>query len=102
MNNLVAIVATEAKRDAEGIEDLEERAKACMKAAHGHWMVTNEDEQFSGAIAALMMLSSDEEKERIEYAVKISRALNAATSGIPVNFDELFDTEIEPLPLVKW
>ena len=95
-------MACEAREAGKGIDDLEERAKACMKAAHNHWMATDETEQFNGAVAGLSFLSNEEEKERINESIQISNAFGAAMSGVPVDFTEIAKAEVEPIPLMKW
>ncbi len=102
MSTLVAIVMTEAKAAGEGIEDFEEMCRACMTIAAEHWMVLDEDEQFRGAIAAILMLADEEHKSRVKYTVKMLKGLNAATSGVPVYFEALVDFEVKMVPIVKW
>jgi len=100
MTNTVRILATECIDAGEGIKTLEERAKACMKVAHNHWLVTNEAEQLKGAVAAIGFLSSEEENERIDASLRLYTSVAAAMSGIPVDFSQI--TEIKLLPIMKW
>ena len=89
MSNIQAIVATEARHAAEGETDLIERVKKCMAASVGHWITTDEEDQFAGALAAAMNLSEGDELEALEHAVKNLNNLSALLGGVPVDFDAL-------------
>lgn len=95
------IVAMEAKSAGEGIDNIEDRLLACMKASVNHWMAVNEDDQFRGAVTAAYDLSNDDEKRRIEGTMKVLNALSVATTGIPVDLARVDTESFEPLPLVK-
>jgi hypothetical protein len=83
--------------------DLTERAKKCMRAALSHFMVSDENKQFSGAVAALHALSSPDEQARIEKTTRLLRALDAACDGVPVDVGAMLDDDdrVEGFPLAK-
>lgn len=86
------IVATEAKAKLKGITDLEERLLAAMRASKDHWMVLDKEVQLRGAIAVLMILEdegNDEDRDRINEELRALQTLNAAASGISVDFSAL-------------
>lgn len=85
-NNLLMIAVTEAKAAAGKETTLEGRLRAAMEATKNHWVVTSEDDRFRAAVAGVMLLSNDEEKERIKLEIDQIRMLGAAFSGIPVDF----------------
>ena len=104
-NAMFSIVATEAKNACEGEPDLTERIKKAMRAAKDHWMETNEEGQFRGALGGAMLASDDAEQERIKASLRPLQALAAAASGVPVDFSRILpddDAEIaELIPLQK-
>ena len=86
--------------------DLVERIKACMRVTHDHWMVTDEEQQFKGALGAAMVLSESGDKERIQSSLKPLQALGAMMSGVPVDLErvvreqeEAKEAGQEPIPL---
>lgn len=101
------LVAATIQSDCAGEPDLERRFRKAMKAAKDHWMVTNDQDQFRGAIGAVLLSkeTTDDEKERINATVQSLAALNAMISGIPVDVGAMLKRQEEgpePLPLVKW
>ena len=98
------IMAQECASIAQRESVLEERIKACMRLTKNHWMITDPDARFRGAVAGAYLQSTDEEKRQIETSLKSLRALHAAISGMPVDFEQtLAETEgQELLPLLKW
>ena len=105
MNNAVlAIVATEAKQAAQKETTLEGRLRAAMNAVKDHWMVTDDDVRFQGAVAGAHMLSDDSDKKRIEFELRFLRTMSAASSGVPVNLGALLEEageDYEPIGLTK-
>lgn len=97
---LLALVATECKAAAEKETTLEGRVTAAMKAAKNHWMVTDDNSQFQGAVAAIYELSDDETKERIKAEMDSLRYLSAMMSGVAVDFDAIPKLE-NPIGLMK-
>lgn len=99
------IAAHEARSACKGEPDLTARIKKAMVACHGHWMVTSEPDQFRAAIAAAMLESEGDEKERIERSAKklnqLGAVLHALQAGVPVDLEamakETPDTDLLPL-----
>ena len=83
---VIAIVAAECRAAAEKETTLEGRLKAAFSVARDHWMATDENDQLNGAVVAIHGISNDEDKRRLELEMKSLRALNAAMSGVPVDF----------------
>ena len=107
---MLMICAVEARHAAERAgADPVAQLKAAMSATVNHWMVLDEDTQFRGAIAGVLMLAKDrgddDTRVRIEREVKLLRGLAVATSGVPVNFTALLgeegDEKPEPFGLSK-
>jgi len=102
MNGLINLVSIDAQYAGEGIEDFEERARACMKAALGHWAVRDDATQFNGAVAALAELSNEEERQRIITTMTAYQTVSAMISGVSVNLDSITEVADELFPLVQW
>jgi len=83
---------------------LEERCKAAFKAARGDdgWPCENADEQFGGAIGAVLLTCNDNEREQVEQSLNVIKALSAAISGVPVNFTHMLLDNENVLPLMAW
>ncbi len=108
MSNLRAIVAMDAKRGGEGEKDLTERVRKCMAASVNHWMATDEQDQFAGAVAGAIALSDGDEREALEAAVAALNSISAAIGGVPVNFEAMTEKReslkergIQTIPLTK-
>jgi len=97
---IVAIVQTTAKAAGERVMkdggDKRAVALAVMKDAHENWMAPEEEEAFSGAVAALWNLYPDDASLRQETAAigDRNKMLSALMNGIPVDFDAF-----EPTPV---
>ena len=102
---MFSIVATEAKMACENEPDITERIKKAMRAAKDHWMETNEDGQFRGALGGAMLASDDDDKERIKASLLPLQALAAALQGVPVDIGRALpddpDEVAKLLPLRK-
>src|SRR3954469_14107505 len=102
---IAMIAAAEARSSCAGEPDIIERIKKAMRACHDHWMVTNETEQFRAALAAAIMESPEEEKDRIGRSSKalnkVGAMLQALQAGVPVDFESMAaekqDDDILPL-----
>lgn len=100
-DTLLALVMHECKPAIIDTDSLEDRCRASMKAAKGHWMVTDEETQFKGAVAAVYAASTDnDEKERIRLELENLAHLAALLSGIHIDFDAVHDIE-NPILLRK-
>ncbi len=102
MDAIDAIAITEAKLAAEGKGTLEERLEVAMHATKNHWLLTDEDRRFTAAIGGVLLVSNEEEQERIKVELGILRALSAACSGAPMDMTALPDPdEYTPVGLQK-
>jgi hypothetical protein len=97
---LLAIVASECKAAAAQETTLEGRIKACFKAAKNHWMVTDENAQMQGAVAAIYELSDEPTKARIKTEWNALRNLGAILDGVPLSLDQIGMPE-NPIGLLK-
>lgn len=103
MNNLIALVATEAAEAAKQTDgSLEDKLRAAMRKGYRHWMVTDENDQLMGALEGAARVLPDEDVERIKAELRLFQALGAATAGVPVDFGALLpdeDDEDRPEPI---
>jgi hypothetical protein len=111
-----SMIEAECRHKFEGLTKAEDLLRVAFKAAFDHWMFTDEQDQFKGAVGAVLItLKEGEEFERLQKAVKalgrVSALINALQAGIPVDFDSMEKpAEDEPpvIPLnqlwceVKW
>lgn len=103
--DVAMLVAHEARSACKGEPDLTKRALKAMRAAQGHWAVTDEEKQFRGAIAALILESEGEDRDRVERSAKalnkLGAMLAALQAGVPVDVEamaaEQQDTDLLPL-----
>lgn len=95
----IMIAATEAKEEAIGCKTLTEQLRAAMNCTKDHWILTNEEDQFKAAIAAVMLLCPDDDKIRIETEIKQLNMLSAAMSGVPVDFGQMDEIK-DPIGLL--
>jgi hypothetical protein len=105
-DGVVAICAHEARSACAGEKDLMERIRKAMKAARGHWMVTDPHQQFRAAVAAAVLESEGEERSRIERSAqalnKLGAALQALQAGVPVDLAGMVEKQDDDLiPLQK-
>jgi hypothetical protein len=102
MDNCVMVAITEIKANLYGQDfpSLEERLKAAMRIAKGHWLVVGEEDRFKAAVGAVMLLVSPDEKARIEETLAGMKMLAAMANGIPVDLTQI-PIPANPLPLVK-
>lgn len=96
----ISLVAVECRDAVESAVGLEEKLKAAFAKAQNHWMVTNENQQFAGAVAAVYEKADDETKERIRIELEGIKALRAMLSGVPVDIDRIEKHE-SPIGLMK-
>lgn len=87
MSTTHMIIAMEAREACEAETDLTERIKVAMRHAKDHWMETNEEEQFKGALVAAMDVSTEDEKDLITRSLQPMKILAAMMSGVPVDFE---------------
>lgn len=104
--NIIAIVMAEAAAAASEANDWEGRIEAAMSKARNHWMTTDDDEQFTGAVGGLLSLAiklgDHEMEERIQAEMRGIRSLSAAFNGVSINLEALKVPE-NPIGLIdKW
>lgn len=97
---MVSIAAQSAQSVAEKEESLEDKLRAAMKETLHFWMTTDEDIRFRGAVGAVLLCCSDEEKERLEEELTALRSLSAMTAGVPVDPSRLKVPE-NPIQLLR-
>jgi hypothetical protein len=101
----MTIAAMEAREACKGETDLMERIRKAMKAVRNHWMVTDESQQFRAAIAAAILESSGDERDRIERSAKelnrVSVILSAFKAGVPVDVEAMEPPAERVIPLTK-
>ena len=90
---------TECIEEAKNEESLDDIIDACFSAAKDHWMATEEDDQFLGAVGAILQLSNDEDEEKMRAELDTVKALNAAMSGVPVDFSAVPSLRENPICL---
>ncbi len=101
MNDAVfMIVITEAKEKAKNKKTLEEKLIAAMNATKDHWMLTDEDGRFRAAVGAVLLLSDEEDKKRIESEIKQIRTVVAMLNGVPIDIERLEELK-NPIGLMK-
>lgn len=111
---LFAIGGTEAKHACSPGATLTENLTAAMRAMKGHWLVTDEQQQFLCAVGGVMTFCGPDSAEwgRLEREVKnmkrLASMLTALQQGVPVDFVamlkqvEVENTEgFEPIGLQK-
>jgi len=113
-----ALIEAECRDNLAGLTNAEDMLAVAFKAAHNHWMFTNEQDQFKVAIVAVLItLKSGPEFDRVNFSLRSLRRvhslLNALQSGVPVDWEALEkqseDSDPQkPIPLnqmwcdVKW
>ena len=99
-NHLIMLVMMEARTAIKPEDSLEDRCRAAMKAAKGHWMVLDENLQFQGAVAAVLETANEEEEARIMDSLHALKTLNALLNGVSVDLDG-YEAPTNPLGLNK-
>ena len=89
-DRLMSFVMTDAEQAIKPNDSLEDRLRCAMKAAHNHWMVTDENDQLRGAVAAVIHLSADQgEKDRLTKEFRALGVMSAAMSGVPIDWTQV-------------
>lgn len=78
----------------------EERLGVAFRAAHNHWMFTDEQDQFKGAVGAVLIsFKEGPEFEKVQKAArqlsKLSAFLGALQAGVPVDTDAMLRQQEE-------
>lgn len=102
ISNGLRIAIADAQTAVKAGDSLEDRLRAAMGRTHGHWLITDEDEQFRAAIGAVMLDASEDERERLEAEIHKLKTLSALVSGVPVDMDRVNSADDpEPVGLMK-
>ena len=99
------LIEAECRDKFVGLTTAEDLLKVAFKGAHNHWMFTDEQDQFKGAVGAVLItLKEGEEFERVEKSLralsKVSGLLNALQAGIPVDWDALEKPDENEPPVI--
>lgn len=106
LSSAALVALHEAKAAIVGIDGLEQRLRAAMRATRHHWMATNEEDRFKAAIGAVMLSygeGSDEWKRlawEVQQLGKISAMQQAALAGLSISLDSLDFSGGEPIGLL--
>jgi hypothetical protein len=88
---MIMLVMADAKHAVKAEDTFEDRLTAAMSAAKNHWMVTDEQLQFKGAIMAVYPSCNPEEQARLKAELDLLKTIAAASSGIPVDVPAVLD-----------
>lgn len=91
ISNSMIIAINEIKSRLDKNAPLEDRLRKAMREALNHWLITNENEQFNCAVAAVLLTASEKERARISVEMKFLKALNVSSENVPVNWELLMD-----------
>lgn len=103
-DTLTALVVREARDALASLPpdaDLDARLRAAMRAASGHWLVTNENEQLRGAVAAVVEhygLGSPEADRLVRefrFLGRFGAMLDAAQRGVVTDLESVLGGEGE-------
>jgi hypothetical protein len=97
---LIALVAHSSRQKAKGATTLDDIITRCFEGAKDHWMATQSEDQFQGAVCAIYELASEEDKPRIKEELHLIRSLSALLTGIPVDLGQVPTIE-NPIGLMK-
>lgn len=100
-----ALVVTTSKHAAEKETTLEGRIVAAMRDARSHFMVTDEETRFAGAVGAVYELSNDEDKARIAAELAALHELSNVLNGVQPAADAILAVKEQcahPIGLIKY
>ncbi len=88
------LMASEIREDLASLTKAEDMLRVAFKNAFNHWMFTDEQDQFKGAVGAVLLrLRTGPEYDRVNVALRslsrFSAILNALQAGVPVDFEAL-------------
>jgi len=107
------MIEAECRDDFQGLTTAEDLLRVAFKKAHRHWMFTDEQTQFKGALGAVLItLKEGPEFERVRESIeslgRASAILNALQQGVPIDFEAMQKGPENVIPLnkmwcdVKW
>jgi hypothetical protein len=101
-----ALMEAELRDDLRGLTKAEDMLALAFRKAQNHWMFTEEQDQFKGALGAVLIsLQSGPEFDRVQEAIKslgrASAILNAIQQGVPVDFKEMEKAPADVIPLIR-
>jgi hypothetical protein len=100
----IMTIAAHAKESVTKEMDIEEKARVCFEMTFNNnynWFTADKDDRFQMGIGALATVSTDEEMERIKQDVSFLKAVNAASSGVPVDMGAVMEGMSNPIGLQR-
>ncbi len=106
MSNIDLIMVSEIQGSLKKENTFEENIKIAMKLAKSHWLVTDPNQQFAGAVGALGVFygQASDEFKRLQQEMKVLNSFSALGNNVPVDFNTLLDgleSDLEPCHLRK-
>jgi hypothetical protein len=98
------IVLASAKEVVIDEDTLDEKAIKVFKLALNDsytWFATTDNDRFMIGIVALTALVDEETKGRIKQEVDFLRAINVASTGIPIDFGAMLIGDMKPIGLQR-
>jgi len=88
LRTTMMIAIAEIKESLSEDMDIKEKLEKAMTLAVDHWLVTREIDRFYSAIGAVLLVASQEEREIIFREIRL---LNAISSNLPIDWNELLE-----------
>lgn len=105
------MIEAECRDELAPLEKAEDMLAVTFKKAHRHWMFTDEQDQFKGALGAVLIrLKEGPEFDRLSESIrqlgKVSAVLNALQAGVPVDLEAMLkeqesEDQSQLIPLSK-
>ena len=109
-DNLFFILVSEIEQklnDNKAKNDIVDKLKIAMYLAKNHWLITDPDVQFRGAVGGVMIHygKESEEFEKLEWELqqlrKLEITIKAAKEGLSTSFNIIGDNQFTPIGLLK-
>lgn len=98
---VLSIAAAEARDACLGIPNPTDRVRAAFRAVRNHWMVTDENEQFSAGVAGAIVATEDEgERATIKRAWEARKAVASGDVGRMIDLAEEMPEDGEEINLL--
>lgn len=94
MSNTQLIAFSEIYDQIDKTKTIKDRLLDAMTRIQDHWLVTDENEKFLTAIAVACKDATEEEKEIIKEELDFFKSLNAASGGVPIDFETLLRSQV--------